>query len=265
MILAIAVADGSRTTPADPTTTLSLRGASEHDSVDSDILRVATFNIHSGRGSDRRTDLTRTARVFVNTHDLIGLNEVRGTWAQSWASDQAAQLGDRLQMQSVFVPTERRWWHDHFGNAILTRIPLQQIHRLPLAGSRRKAFRNAVLAQFQFQSQSVQLLSVHVDSQTDRELQLKSVISLFLGLQAPAILIGDLNTTADDPQMQELLRHPEVVNPLRDAPPDARGRTHIDWILARGFRSLKGELVENDASDHPAAIAELQLVRPRND
>ena len=262
IVVGIIVADGSRSTPADPTKPVTLRGDAAWGSPESGVLRIATFNIHSGRGSDLRCDLTRTARVFASSPDILGLNEARGTWNPSWWPDQATQLGDLLQMRSAFVPTERRWWHDHFGNAILTRYPLSQIHRLPLPGTRGKAFRCAILAQFEFRQQTVQLLAVHVDSQSDRELQLQSVISLFMGLQAPAILIGDLNSKPDDPLLRDLLARPDVVDPLQDAPLDARGRSHIDWILARGFRSLKGELIENDASDHPAAIAELEIHPP---
>lgn len=256
------VADGSRITPADPTKPIVLRGDAPLASSDRTVLRVATFNIHSGRGTDRRYDLARTSAVFTSPPDLLGLNEVRGTWNESLFPDQAARLGDLLGMRSAFVPTERRWWHDHFGNALLTRLPLRQIHRLPLAGTRGKAFRCATLAQFEFQQQTVQLLAVHVDSQSDRETQLRAVIALFLGLQSPAILIGDLNSNADDPQLQELLAHPDIVDALHEAPPDARGRQHIDWILAKGFRCRSGRLIANEASDHPAAEAELEIVAP---
>ena len=226
------------------------------------ILRVGTFNIHSGRGRDRQFNLARTAAVFPTPLDVIGLNEVRGAWDQSPGSDQAAQLGKLLEMRSIFLPTERRWWHDHFGNGLLTRLPLTQVQRIPLVCTRGKAYRCATLAQFELQSKTVQLLSVHVDSQSDREHQLRAIISLFLGLQAPAVLIGDLNSTPDDSQMIELLGRPDVFNPLKDALPDKRGRQQIDWILARGFQSGSGRLIENDASDHPAAVAELELSKP---
>ena len=90
--------------------------------------------------------------------------------------------------------------------------------------------------------------------------QLRAVIALFLGLQSPAILIGDLNSNPDDPQLQGLLAHPDVVDALHEAPPDARGRQHIDWILAKGFRCRSARLIANDASDHPAAEAELEIL-----
>ncbi|MFO1040385.1 MAG: endonuclease/exonuclease/phosphatase family protein [Planctomycetaceae bacterium] len=259
LMLAAVIWNGSRTVPADPCQPIVLRGEVPLAESTSDVLRVATFNIHSGRGRDRQYDLARTATVFPTPPDLLGLNEVRGTWHESRARDQGAELGIKWGMQSAFVPTERRWWHDHFGNAVLTRVPIHQIHRLPLAGLRGKAFRTATLVQFEFHGRPVQLLSVHVDSQTDRERQLHAVLSLFTGLQPPVILIGDLNSDREDPQLKSLLARPDVVNPLKDAPADSRGRLPIDWILARGFRSRSGQLIENDASDHPAAIAELEL------
>jgi endonuclease/exonuclease/phosphatase (EEP) superfamily protein YafD len=116
------------------------------------------------------------------------------------------------------------------------------------------------LTSFEFQQKEIQLLTVHVDSQTDRERQLRAVISLFQGLQSPAILMGDLNTTSDNEALKRLLALPDVVDVLADQPPDTRGRQHIDWILARGFRCRSGRLIENDASDHPAVTAELELL-----
>lgn len=259
LVLIVVIWNGSRTVPADPSQPIVLSGEAPLAPSSSDVLRVATFNIHSGRGRDRRFDLARTAAVFSTPPDLLGLNEVRGTWHESLGRDQGAELGQRWGMQSAFVPTERRWWHDHFGNAILTRLPITQIHRLPLAGLRGKAFRTATLVQFEFQNRSVQLLSVHVDSQSDRERQLQAVLSLFTGLQAPVILMGDLNSDREDPQLKSLLEWPDVVDPLKDAPGGARGRLPIDWILARGFRSRSGQFIDNEASDHPAAVAELEF------
>jgi len=259
VLIAAIVVDGSRCVPADATKPLVYSDSTHIAIPRSPILRIATFNIHSGKGTDRRVDLERTAGV-LDSPDIVGLNEVRGSFWPDPYLDQASRLGSRLDMRSVFLPTERRWWHDHFGNGLLTKFRIGEIHRIPLSGTRGKAFRAATLTPFEFQGRTVQLLTVHVDSQSDREHQLRTVISLFLSLQSPAILMGDLNTTSYDEQLKRLLARPDVVNPLADQPPDARGRKHIDWILARGFRCVSGRLIENDASDHPAVAAELELL-----
>lgn len=259
VIFAAVAVDGSRAVPADPNKPIQMVGTSAPAQTDVSALRVATFNIHSGKGRDRKTDLMRTSQVIKSPMDVIGLNEVRVTWGEPFGLNQVDQLGQHWGMQSAFIPTERRWWHDHFGNALLTRVPLQQIQKIPLAGTRGKAFRCAALTQFEFKGQTVLLLTVHVDSQSDRELQLRAVLSLFLGLQPPAILMGDLNTPEDDQQLQALLARADVVDAHPEARVDKRGKPRIDWILARGLKCRAGEVLENDASDHPALTAEFEL------
>src|SRR4051794_30424056 len=64
-------------------------------------LRLATFNIHSGVGSDGRFDLRRTADV-LRDRDLICLNEVRG--AGPWWDNQARTLAQMLDRTEFFAP-----------------------------------------------------------------------------------------------------------------------------------------------------------------
>jgi endonuclease/exonuclease/phosphatase family metal-dependent hydrolase len=262
LLAVVVIVDGSRCTPADPNKPIQIVGSAPLLESDGSVLRVGTFNIHSGKGRDRKADLVRTAGVFKMPLDFVGLNEVRGAWSQSIGPNQAEQLSELWGMQAAFIPTERRWWHDHFGNALLTRLPIRQIQRLPLPGLRGKAFRCAALAQVEFQMQTVQLLAVHIDSQSDRDSQLQSIIAMFVALQPPAILMGDLNSTSDDPQMGALLARPDVVDAQQDTPLDARGRKRIDWILARGLRCRSGQVLENEASDHPALVAEFEIETP---
>jgi len=257
--IAVTLAEGSRRRPADPTRPIVLRGEMPFAPQQTPPLRVATFNIHSGRGTDRRLDLQRTAAVFPFPPDLVGLNEVRGTFHRRLGPDQAQELGTRLGMKSAFIPTEVRWWHDHFGNALLTRHPVTSLQRIPLAGTRDKAFRTALLARVPWQDSTIQVLAVHVDSQDDRARQLDAVVALFLGLEPPAILMGDLNSNRDDPVLQRLVARPDVVETLDKSVRDGRGRQPIDWILARGLHCRTAKLVDTDASDHPAVVAEFDV------
>src|SRR3954468_13452061 len=63
-------------------------------------LRVATFNIHSGRNVAGQFNLQKTASVLQG-FDLVALNEVRGKSVFNDV-DQAQVLGEKLTMQWLF-------------------------------------------------------------------------------------------------------------------------------------------------------------------
>ena len=107
----------------------------------------------------------------------------------------------------------------------------------------------------------VQIIVTHIDHRFDTTSQLQAVSSLFLGLSEPAILMGDLNVSDDDPRLGELLGTRGVLDALAAAPekPPA-GR--IDWILVRGLECKSGGVVDHGESDHPLVWAELRLPAP---
>lgn len=255
--LLVVVWTGSNRMPADLTEPLSLEGAVPSARLNGPTLRVGSFNIHSGKGADGKVDLDRTAGCLRDL-DLIGLYEVRGA-VPIVRENQAETLGGKLEMAWLFAPTERRWWQNHFGNALLTSVELDGIQAIPLPSSRDKAFRNAVLASFPFAGEEVRMLVTHVDTQGDRQRQLQAVIHLFLSLEPPAILMGDLNTTGSDPQLRELLAIPGVRDVMSRGSNEHEDQRHIDWILTRGFRCLDAGREPTEASDHPVVWAELEI------
>jgi endonuclease/exonuclease/phosphatase family metal-dependent hydrolase len=220
-------------------------------------LRVASFNIHSGRNAAGEFNLNRIAEL-LGGYDLVGLNEVRG--AYQWQhGDQAEQLGRKLDMPWLFAPTTRRWLRDDFGNGALCSLPIVEWQRIPLAGTRGKGHRNYLHCTLDHQGQSIAVLVTHLDRVQDRAAQLTSVIDAFLALPAPAIMMGDLNTLADDPQLVRLLSRDDV----HDAVAEGLGRQppqRIDWIFTRGLRGVASGVERNGASDHPLVWAELELI-----
>jgi endonuclease/exonuclease/phosphatase family metal-dependent hydrolase len=186
---------------------------------------------------------------------------VRNDWF-AWRADQADELGRRLNMASAFAPTEQAGWFDRFGNGLLSRLELTSVQRVPLPGTQRKRFRNAILTGVRWNDQIVRVLAVHLDADKDRARQLELICDLFLSLDEPALLLGDLNTRADDPALQGLLKTPGVNDVLQAASPRERSPPpHIDWILARGLKTVRAELRDDGASDHPVVRAELVLER----
>lgn len=83
------------------------------------------------------------------------------------------------------------------------------------------------------------------------------MIALFLSLREPALLLGDLNSNADDPQIRRLLATPGVTDAVgtilgrKDPKPN-------DWIISRGLRCLAAEIHDSNASDHAALRVELE-------
>jgi endonuclease/exonuclease/phosphatase family metal-dependent hydrolase len=86
-------------------------------------LRVATYNIHRGRGLDGRTRLERIAAVLATIDaDIVALQEVVG--ASALKPGQAAELGAALGMGWVMAPT-RHLRTALFGNVVLSRFPVR--------------------------------------------------------------------------------------------------------------------------------------------
>lgn len=190
---------------------------------------------------------------------MVALQEVRGNLFNS-SDNQARTIGADSSMASLFVPNEMGYCHAPYGNGLLTRIPLLMHYRIPLVSNNDHGFRGALLTQFRFRGQTINLLSTHVDRGTDRELQIKEIVDIYLSLAEPSILMGDLNTEISHPQLQRLLNSPRVVNALDHYERAGVHGAHIDWIMTRGFQTVDAGWTEDSGSDHPLVRAELTLI-----
>lgn len=190
--------------------------------------------------------------------DLLFLQEVYGSWSEG--ADQAAKLAELSQCLYAFLPTECRWGHNSRGNGVLARVPVQSLYPLPLPGTQACRFRCAVLVLCRFNGKDVRILGVHCDDRQDHVAQLRALRTLFLSLEEPAVLIGDLNTYADDPEFQQMLADPGVTACIGETWDDREPLRSVDWIVARGLECCDSGCSDNGASDHPFLWAELQLL-----
>lgn len=260
VLLALSISAGfygySLRKPAGPDhgTQLASSIVPSHDAVPT--LRIATFNIHAGKGLDERTDLNRIA-AMLGGYDIVVLNEVLG---DSWNTpNQARQLGNLLEMPWLFAPTERRYGRDYFGNGLLCNLLVRSWHRIPLVTTRDKGFRNMILAVVKYQGVDIRLLGVHLDSHDDRLDHLEACLTFFDTLAVPAILLGDFNTRAADLQSLSWPSGQDthlITSELKR--PD--GRLPLDHIFIKGLEVIDCQLIPTDASDHPLITAELKLL-----
>lgn len=222
-------------------------------------LKLGTYNIHGGRGTDGRLNLDRIAEM-VRGLDFVGLNEVYGPhlWEQD---DQATLLGRKLQMTPLYAPSEERWWHYRFGNAFLTRLDCESRLVVPLERRYGKSYRNLVHVRLRAPNGTpVNVVVTHIDRSDDRERreQLRTAADYFLALSPPAVLMGDLNSDSSEREIQRLIEAPDVVDPLGDKL-GLKTPRRIDWILARGVESVDAGMTQVGPSDHPHVWAELTI------
>jgi endonuclease/exonuclease/phosphatase family metal-dependent hydrolase len=252
---------GASSRPADPVEPLVLQKSDRLTSFDAArTLRVATFNIHAGVGRDGVRDLNRTASALAET-DLAALQEVRNPLFGAHGP-QISEVADKLGLAWLFVPAEKHWWRNDYGTGLVTRVPLTDCVRIPLPTPSRQRFRAAFLANFPFRGRTVHLLAVHIDKdmeQNTHDNQLHTIANLFLSLQEPAILMGDLNEFGSHPELARLIATPGVHNALAGIARPTVKSNPIDWIFTRGFRTVHAEWRANPASDHPVACAELDF------
>ncbi|HEV8377976.1 MAG TPA: endonuclease/exonuclease/phosphatase family protein [Tepidisphaeraceae bacterium] len=220
-------------------------------------LRVATYNIHSGRNTAGDLNLAKTAAVLKG-FDLVALNEVRGKGILG-EHDQARLLGEKLNMQWLFAPTENQWWHESFGNGVLSAVSAIDWRRVPLAGSFGRGKRNLVCVRVTLQGKVVNVLITHIDRGNDHKRQLRAVLEEFVNVSEPAVLMGDLNGDASDPYVMPILQARGVKDAVGSRMGARAPADRIDWIFTRGLETVSAGVEKNDASDHPMVWAELKL------
>jgi endonuclease/exonuclease/phosphatase family metal-dependent hydrolase len=223
------------------------------------VYRVATFNMHSGVGGDDNIyNIGRTADAVRDT-DLCALQECRG-YLTGPVANQAQILGEQIHRAWLYAPSERRFWHDEFGNALLTDMPVGSWVRLPLPTEpEHGGYRNATIAQVNFGGRRVAVLFCHIDRKKDEATQLQFIRRLFQSLKPPCLLLADLNSEAGNPGVQALLALPGVHDCIAESHADDRAHDRIDWILSVGFKTVGGGRLQNGASDHPIYWADVKI------
>jgi endonuclease/exonuclease/phosphatase family metal-dependent hydrolase len=155
-------------------------------------MRIATYNIHRAIGADGRQNATRIARVLREIDaDLIALQEV------AYRRDQAGHfldyLGQQLQAQVIDGITmfdER----GHYGNAVLTRLPVSAVDRLDISFPHREP-RGAIETSLRVEGLDVLVIATHLGLRPrERRHQIRALLPRFENGQADVkVLLGDLN------------------------------------------------------------------------
>lgn len=219
-------------------------------------IRIGSYNIHHGAGTDGVRDLDRIADALASERiDLIALQEVDRLAERSGRVDQAKALGASLGFQHVFgrsIPLG----DGEYGNAVLSRWPIRSstVHALPNPSGGEQRTVLEVLIEVP-DGRTVTLLATHFDhsSRANRMAQAEWVIEHSKSVPGAVVLLGDLNAEPGSSTMTTLATAFEATDRTGFTYPAGVPDRRIDWILpcADDVAPLEDRVVpEPVASDH---------------
>lgn len=165
------------------------------------MFRVATYNVHSCIGTDRRFAPERVADAIKEMDaDVLALQELGWHHRGRRNFDQFAFLEEATGYHVIQGPTK---FHAraHYGNAILTRAPAQTYRVVDLSWPFHIP-RGCILAEITLQGRPLTIVNVHLGlSPWDRRRQVRVLKNEMAHHPGAAVLMGDLNTWKPNAQL----------------------------------------------------------------
>lgn len=160
----------------------------------SKLLSIGCYNVHRCVGTDGVRDPDRIAAVLKELDcDLIALHEVESRFEGDPRSDQLRYLEQAAGMQAVAGVTIRNPL-SHYGNALLTRVPILSVREHDLSVARREP-RGALEVGFEAAGNRVRLVITHLGlNLLERRRQTRTLMKVLGGEPRDVtILLGDFN------------------------------------------------------------------------
>jgi endonuclease/exonuclease/phosphatase family metal-dependent hydrolase len=154
-------------------------------------LVIATYNVHDCIGRDGRYDPDRVLAIIRELDaDLIALQELQ--WEPEVAMDILQYFASQLRYRAVPGPTLLRR-NGHYGNAVLTRLPVKNIRRWDLSIPGREP-RGAIDLTLDAPCGVLRALATHLGLfPGERRKQMSRLLEILADEERPAVLFGDLN------------------------------------------------------------------------
>jgi endonuclease/exonuclease/phosphatase family metal-dependent hydrolase len=160
-------------------------------------FRMATYNIHKGRGLDGRVSIERIARVLAEIDaDLVALQEVVSHEGLSIQDHQASYLADRFGY-SYAIGETRKHRGGVYGNVTLSRSGFELIRHVDLSVAGREK-RGALRTDLRIGPHLLHLFNVHLGTaHHERRTQAVRLIDEDLlraiDISGPRVVLGDFN------------------------------------------------------------------------
>ena len=231
-------------------------------------MKIATFNTqHCLNYLEQRIDFDLMAKVILDLDaDVVGLNEMRGAGEDPEYTAQTEELAARTGMHCFFAPAIEVPNGGPYGNAILSRVPILSVERVPIPDPAVHRFEGHYESRIVLKAVlegGITVLISHFGLQEDEAENAVSTV-LDLASDEKCILMGDFNLPPESPLLLPIRERMQDAASAFDGeklswPSDAP-KTKIDYIfLSRDARIVSADIPAIVASDHRPHIAEIEL------
>jgi endonuclease/exonuclease/phosphatase family metal-dependent hydrolase len=256
-------------------------------------IRVVTYNIHHGEGTDNKFDLPRIAKVVLAERpDIVALQEVDQGTRRASGVDQPAEFARLMGMDVVFG---RNIDYDGggYGTAVLTRLPIRSKQSVKLKSFYKSTPQHAEQRGVQVlelgdKGPKMLFLCTHLDYRPPDDERMASAKTINELVEEhggePALIAGDFNATpksapirefekewkiaggdgaSTKPPFDKLRSDRQAPKPILTFPSDKPDR-RIDYVMYRPENKWKvvevRVLDEPVASDHRPVLTVLRRV-----
>ena len=230
-------------------------------------LRVATYNVHACVGTDGRHDPNRVAAVIGELDaGIVALQEF--TYPASVAIETRVPVTLTMAdaYECVLGPT-RQSEMECFGNALLTRHRILDVHRFDLSTERREA-RGAIAATIDVRGTIVHILAVHLGLRVrERRFQVRQLLDYLDSVRhTMVVVLGDFNDWLPGRSVVHVLDE-RLGQPPRPASfPVHWPIVALDRIWVQPLHALRRIVTHATptarlASDHLPVVADIDLAK----
>ncbi|MGG3573288.1 endonuclease/exonuclease/phosphatase family protein [Bacillus gobiensis] len=237
-------------------------------------IKVMTFNIHHGKGTDKKVDLNRIAKIISGSKaDVIGVNEVDVNFSKrSNHADQIRHIAQFLNFNYVYSPAIERTCKktgllQQFGNGLLSRYPiLAENHHFFNVRKGLSEGRSLLEATVEINNRLINFYVTHLSLNTYlHKKQTEFIVKKTKESKHPVIILGDWNMSPHTKRWKRMTSEYTDAwaasgKSMGYTFPSARPRKRLDYIfVGNQLQVVDAAVVWNnpEASDHLPIVTTL--------
>ena len=233
----------------------------------SSSVRVATYNVHECVGTDGRHDPDRIASVVGELDaDIVALQEFTYPASVALETRSPVVFTAMDRYQCALGPTRHTKRQECFGNALFTRHPIVDVHRIDLSMEKREP-RGALAATVEIGGTLVHVLAAHLGLRVrERRFQVGQILEYLDSVRNTLfVVLGDFNDWLPGRSVVHVLDQ-RLGKPPRPASfPAHRPIVPLDRIWVHPMHALRGIFTHSTptarvASDHLPVVADIDAV-----